>query len=311
MIFGFLMVAVLGGLLYADARWSGLAATSAPAWLRSATGMVALDGILVFAVLALLIVMGTFELGRLVTAAGHSPLSCWPVVVNLALIAIPFVAGNGAPSNRDALALADMRWTVMVFAAAMLGTGFLVMRRRKTDGAAGAMASTMLIVLYLGLLGQFIVRMRMFGPSGATWLLLYFLATVKICDIGAYFTGRSFGRHKMIEWLSPKKTWEGLAGGVAASIAVAVLTPMVVERFAAEGSVLRGLFPTLTTAVVFGVLMALIGQGGDLVESLFKRDAKAKDSANAIPAFGGVLDVLDSPLWAAPVAWWLLIHWRF
>lgn len=302
------MVVVLGGLLYADARWSGLAATSAPDWLCNATGMVALDGVLVYVVLGLLIVMGTRELGRLMTAAGHAPLSCWPLAVNIALVTIPFVTGNGAPSDRNALVLADMRWTVVIFAAAMLGTGFLVMRRRKTDGAAGAMASTMLIVLYLGLLGQFIARMRMFGPTGSTWLLLYFLATVKICDIGAFFTGRSFGRHKMIEWLSPKKTWEGLAGGVAASIAVAVLTPMLVERFSAEGSALRGLFPTLTTAAIFGVLMALVGQGGDLVESLFKRDAKAKDSANAIPAFGGVLDVLDSPLWAAPVAWWLLIH---
>lgn len=302
------MVVVLGGLLYADARWSGLAATAAPGWLRDAAGMVALDGVLVFVVLGMLVVLGSRELGRLVEGAGHAPLRRWPTLINFTLVAVPFIAGNGPPANRAMLALADMRWTVIVFAAAMLGTGFLVMGRRKTDGAAGAMASTMLIVLYLGLLAQFVVRIRMFGPTGSTWLLLYFLATVKICDIGAYFTGRSFGRHKMIEWLSPKKTWEGLAGGVAASIAVAVLTPILVARFAGEASVLRGLFPTVGKAVFFGILMAIVGQGGDLVESLFKRDAKAKDSANAIPAFGGVLDVLDSPLWAAPVAWWLLLH---
>ena len=137
---------------------------------------------------------------------------------------------------------------------------------------------------------------------------MYVVATVKVCDIGAFFTGMAIGRNKMIEWLSPKKTLEGLAGGVAASIAVAVLTPIIIDRLAPASSALRGLFPSLGVATIFGLLMAIVGQGGDLVESLFKRDAKAKDSANAIPAFGGVLDVLDSPLWAAPVAWWLLIH---
>lgn len=302
------MIAVLTGLLCADWHWSGAAAPLAPGGLRDALGVVTLSGIPIVAVLGLLVVLGTIELGRLLVAAGHAPLPIWVAIVNVALICIPFIAGNGPPANRDLLVMSDMRTTVVCLGAAVLGTGFLVMRRRRTEGAAGAMASTMLMVLYLGLLGQFIVRLRMFGPAGATWLLLYFLATVKVCDIGAYFTGMAIGRHKLIEWLSPKKTWEGLAGGVAASIAVAVLTPWLVERFAAESSVLRGLFPSLGKAVVFGILMAIVGQGGDLVESLFKRDAKMKDSAKAIPAFGGVLDIVDSPLWAAPVAWWLLIH---
>ncbi|HPF38179.1 MAG TPA: phosphatidate cytidylyltransferase [Phycisphaerae bacterium] len=302
------MIVTLSGLLYADARWSGPVATHAPVWLHNVSGMIAFDGFLVFLTLAILVLLGTRELGRLLAGAGHSPLSCWPMAVNLALIAIPFVAGNGPPANRDLLRLADMQWTVGVLALGVIGTGFLVMRRRRTEGASGAMGATLLSILYLGLLGQFLVRIRMFGPVGSTWLLLYVVATVKVCDIGAFFTGMAIGRHKMIEWLSPKKTLEGLAGGVAASIAVAVLTPIIVDRLAPASSALRGLFPSLAVATIFGLLMAIVGQGGDLVESLFKRDAKAKDSANAIPAFGGVLDVLDSPLWAAPVAWWLLIH---
>ncbi len=301
------MSLALAGSLYADAHWSGVSAPVAPNWLRDVFGIVALAGMPVVLVVSALVVLGTVELNRLVRSAGMSPLLLWPALVNLVLVAIPFVAGNGPEASRESLVLADMRATIVCLAAGILGVGFFVMRRRKTDGASAAIASSLLLILYLGLLGQFLVRIRMFGPPGATWLLLYFLATVKFCDIGAYFTGMALGRHKMIEWLSPKKTLEGLAGGVAASVIVAVGTPWLVERYAAEASILRGLFPVPMKAIAFGLLMALVGQFGDLVESLFKRDAKAKDSANAIPAFGGVLDILDSPLWAAPVAWWLLI----
>lgn len=302
------MILVLSGLLVADWHWSGTSSPAAPTWLQDAIGIVSLKGIPVVAVMAVLVVLGTFEFGRLLGATGHAPLSIWVGIVNVALVFIPFVAGNGSDGNRDALVMRDMRTTIVCLGAAMVGTGFLVMRRRRTDGAAGAIGSTMLMILYLGLLSQFIVRIRMFAPPGATWLLLYFLAAVKACDIGAYFTGRVIGRHKMIEWLSPKKTWEGLAGGVASSILVAVLASWFATRYAPASSALHGLFPAPVEAAVFGIMMAIVGQGGDLVESLFKRDAHAKDSANAIPAFGGVLDVLDSPLWAAPVAWWLLIH---
>ena len=79
---------------------------------------------------------------------------------------------------------------------------------------------------------------------------------------------------------------------------------MLVEQWSPAS---RDLFPPPLRAVLFGVLMAVVGQLGDLVESLFKRDAGAKDSARAIPAFGGVLDILDSVLLAAPVAWWILL----
>jgi phosphatidate cytidylyltransferase len=138
-------------------------------------------------------------------------------------------------------------------------------------------------------------------------VLLYVIAVVKCSDIGAYFTGYAFGRHRLIEWLSPRKTVEGFAGGIIFSIAVSVaLTQWVGVPAGPEGQLLairpRG-------AALFGLLMAVLGQAGDLLESLFKRDARAKDSAAVLPAFGGILDLLDSLLTTAPVAYYILIEW--
>lgn len=304
--FGAILIAVLASLLYAD-HWlsqsppEGFAST----W-RNVSGIARCEGVVVTAIVAALVVLGTLELRRLLAAAGHNPLRCWPVLVNVVLVAMPFIAGNDLKHDvipRDAL---DGFGTVTVLAIGLVGSAFWVARRKQTAGAIAAVATTVLMILYLGLLPQYLVRLRVFGSSAGIWLLLYFLATVKICDIGAYFTGYTIGRHKMIEWLSPKKTWEGLAGGVAASIGVALLVPWAFAHWHVGGEAVAAILPTGTKAVLFGLCMALIGQGGDLFESLIKRDAKMKDSANAIPAFGGVLDVLDSPLLAAPFACWML-----
>jgi len=118
----------------------------------------------------------------------------------------------------------------------------------------------------------------------------------KAGDIGAYTAGRLFGRHKMTPALSPKKTWEGFAGGLVASVLVAFIpayfftTPHVVDN-------------TALFALGFGLTVGLAAVAGDLAESLLKRDAGLKDAGSAVPGFGGVLDVLDSVLVAAPVAY--------
>jgi phosphatidate cytidylyltransferase len=116
---------------------------------------------------------------------------------------------------------------------------------------------------------------------------------VKFTDIGAYFTGKSIGRHKLIAWLSPGKTWEGLIGGLlVAALVGAACAPFLVEVEWWQG-------------LIFGAIFGFVGQCGDLLESLMKRDAEVKDSGNTIPGFGGVLDVIDSPLVTAPVAYLL------
>ena len=114
----------------------------------------------------------------------------------------------------------------------------------------------------------------------------------KCCDIGAYFTGRLFGKHRMAPVLSPKKTWEGFAGGVVASLLMAV--------------VLNRLAPALRDdwlALGFGATVGVLGVLGDLAESLIKRDCQQKDASQVMPGFGGVLDVVDSIVFTAPVAY--------
>jgi phosphatidate cytidylyltransferase len=143
-------------------------------------------------------------------------------------------------------------------------------------------------IIYLGLLGAFALAVRIdFGP----WALLMFIFVIKSADIGAYSIGSLFGRHKFSPVISPGKSWEGMAGAVAAAIIVAIL-------FAAGCDIM-----VWWLAVIFGFCFAFIGQMGDLAESMLKRDAKQKDSASTVPGFGGILDILDSLLPAAPLAY--------
>ena len=143
-------------------------------------------------------------------------------------------------------------------------------------------------ILYLGLLSSFCVALRIeFGP----WTLLMFVFVVKSADIGAYTIGSLLGKHKFSPKISPAKSWEGMAGAVTVAMIVAI------------GFALRCDIMTWWAAAIFGLAFAFIGQMGDLVESMMKRDAEQKDSANKVPGFGGILDIIDSPLVAAPFAY--------
>ena len=133
------------------------------------------------------------------------------------------------------------------------------------------------------------------GASGESnhsrMLLLAFFVIIWASDTGAYIVGRFLGRHKMFERISPKKTWEGFFGGLA----FAILSGLIFHYYECVPTLRVGLWITLSVCVfVFGVL-------GDLVESMFKRSLKVKDSGNIIPGHGGMLDRFDSALLAAPV----------
>ncbi|OWK34555.1 phosphatidate cytidylyltransferase [Fimbriiglobus ruber] len=189
-------------------------------------------------------------------------------------------------------------WEPVVYAyAATVLVAFLVEMAtfREPGGCVGRVANTALTVAYLGLLPSFFVKLRWLPEwSGLALTLTVFVP--KCGDIGAYFTGRMIGKHPFSPLLSPKKTWEGFAGGMLTAVATAV-------GLSFAGSVFRYGIPE---AVGFGLAVGLAGIYGDLAESLVKRDCGAKDAARSIPGFGGLLDVLDSVLFAGPVAYWWL-----
>jgi phosphatidate cytidylyltransferase len=166
-------------------------------------------------------------------------------------------------------------------------------RGQRTQGVFNDAATTTAITLYVGGCLGFLLLLR--HDVSAWWIAAVVLIT-KSCDIGAYFTGCSIGRHKLIPWVSPGKTVEGLIGGLAMAAGIAVLASFVLANYGyAEISWPR--------AIVLGVLLGLAGQAGDLSMSLLKRDAEVKDCSDTIPGMGGIMDVLDSLLLAAPVAW--------
>jgi len=158
-------------------------------------------------------------------------------------------------------------------------------------GISGVLANcgaTLFAIYYLGILSCFVLAIRIeFG----LWELLMFVCVIKSSDIGAWAIGRKFGVHKFSPRISPGKTWEGMGGAVGASVLVAVL-------FAVSCDIM-----VWSAALVFGVFLAFVGQLGDLAESMIKRDAGQKDSADKVPGFGGILDIIDSPLMAAPFAY--------
>jgi phosphatidate cytidylyltransferase len=157
------------------------------------------------------------------------------------------------------------------------------------------MAGTIMGVLYAPFLLSFFPRlMFQWGAASGGWLILYLVFVVKMSDVGAYFVGCTLGRHKLCPRISPKKTWEGFFGGLVFALATSVIWWKL-----AHGH-LGALAITLPHALVLGLLLALMGVLGDLAESILKRAANVKDSASYIQGMGGILDVLDSLLLAAP-----------
>ncbi|SDU24146.1 phosphatidate cytidylyltransferase [Verrucomicrobium sp. GAS474] len=156
-------------------------------------------------------------------------------------------------------------------------------------------ALTLLGFFYIPFLFTFFARLA-FWP-GATYqtafILFYLLAVTKFCDAGAFVAGSLAGKHKMIPRISPGKTWEGFAGGVALSVVISVL----LIHYFPKGLPDFGLWD----GVCLGTLLALASVVGDLAESVVKRDAQIKDSGRFIPGIGGALDLIDSILFTAPV----------
>lgn len=288
--YGSIMIAVLCGLFWLDwwlehgAQWPALRV--APQGEAGAAQTRPVVGLPIAIVLVLLMVFCLFEMFVLCGMQGVLILPFSGLTGAAMLGTMPFwwQLLSPIPPAGDYVLLILAVIVLVVFADQM-------MRSRALD-AVRTVACTLLTILYLGVGTAMMLNIRV--RSGVPALVL-FLAAVKFTDMGAYFIGSLIGRHKLIPWLSPGKSWEGLVGGLLTGAGTSILVAAVLPV---------GL--TWPQAAVFGAVVGLFGQFADLCESLLKRSANLKDSGTIIPAFGGILDVLDSPLLAAPVGYMML-----
>jgi phosphatidate cytidylyltransferase len=163
-----------------------------------------------------------------------------------------------------------------------------------------AIATTLLGLMYVPWLLNFIQKINFFPDVEGKYFLLYFILVTKFSDMGAYAVGSLIGRHKMIPRISPGKTWEGFAGAIVVSTAASLV---FVHFF---GGRMAGM--NFLHATILGIILSVTAVIGDLIESLFKREAGAKDSGSLFPGIGGILDLLDSLLFNAPIMYLYLRH---
>lgn len=160
------------------------------------------------------------------------------------------------------------------------------------------LGATILGILYIGLFSSALIAIREFYPNvndlyqRGGYVVISMLATIWVCDSAAFFGGTAFGKHKLFHRVSPNKSWEGALFGFIFAILTMLLSKLVVLDFLSWSNV-----------IVLGIIIGIIGQLGDLVESSIKRDAGAKDSSSIIPGHGGIFDRFDSLLFSAPAVW--------
>lgn len=259
-------------------------------WLEGQTGI---KGIGLLTILLAVMPLANIELARLFAAERAEPFKIISSLGGGLIVLHGFFTQFGwfQPISASTFAF--------LIAGVTLAAAIRKVAAKQTDEAILAMAGTLLATMYLGGLAWFLIAMRVkVGATeppfkGTTFHIVMVLLCVKFTDIGAFTFGKLFGKHKLIPFLSPGKTWEGLAGGLL----TAGLVGMACAPFLDLHVWWKG--------AIFGVVIGAVGQAGDLLESLMKRDADVKDSSQMLPGFGGVLDVIDSPLVAAPVAYLL------
>lgn len=199
-----------------------------------------------------------------------------------------------------AFILQDLSVELGMFTALLvIPASYVFSRKRPLEDSLPSSAIAVLATTYVGMLGGSLIRLRNDFPVG--WKLVFFLLLVVwLGDTGAYYVGKSLGKHKLSPRISPKKTVEGLAGGITTSIIAALAAHFT---FFKE-------FPLLH-AIIAGVILSFSGVIGDLAESMWKRSADVKDSGTLIPGHGGFLDRFDSIFFTAPILycyWTLIVH---
>jgi phosphatidate cytidylyltransferase len=270
----------------------------------------------VLAVVAAIVALLTIhEFLKLTESYGVQPLR-WPTYIFTGLFFL--LLAIGAQGETPLLSTGKFLVT-MGFAAALAPFLFLTIAMRRADLRTGypAAAAAAFGFAYVALPMAMLVQLRQ--QWAGAFYLLYLLLVVWAGDIFAYFVGKSIGRHLMAPRISPKKTWEGAAASVAASVAVGWALFAHAEQISSAllrvGLITRrdGLFgleqPAIGPIIVLTIALNIAAQLGDLVESLIKRGAGVKDSGAILPGHGGMLDRIDALLFATPVLW-VYVAWR-
>jgi phosphatidate cytidylyltransferase len=267
--------------------------------LRGSTAMLSL-GVAVVTLLAL------FEYFALGDAIGHRAYRFWTATCALALIYVQWraatapwyeLSGGLTLQRKTGLFAGGIPPLEIVFFLFVLGIAILTLwtRRPLVEGlpAAGISSSGLLLVAFPL---TYAVRLHGLGTEGPV-LLLFALVITWVGDSAAYFVGRAVGKHALAPHLSPKKTWEGTAASLVASLLVAAVFG-------------RWLSAPLPHLLAMGIAGNVAGQIGDLLESAYKRSAGVKDSGGLLPGHGGILDRIDALILAIPVVWyyWTLIY---
>ena len=279
--------------------------------------MFTLPSLVGVAILFLMAVAGLLEFYSILRAANIPAFRILGTAAGVILLAATYLSLNIQFFARERPTEIWKELPLLVLTLIIFAIFLRQFPQKKNPQPLPTIACTMLGLVYVPFLIMFffflafrwtpVAPMSTMSPT-AVWLLLYLVVVVKSSDVGAYFVGSLIGRHKLFPRISPGKTWEGLAGGLATGILSSVLFSRLAHATGTDpGTVTFGKLVLETSDIwILGAFLAVIGVLGDLVESLLKRSAGMKDSGRLFPGMGGILDVLDSLLFAAPALYFYL-----
>jgi phosphatidate cytidylyltransferase len=253
--------------------------------------------------------LGLDEFYHLVEKAGYAAFRGWGIAGGLILMGATFVYVEGSfiPNVRPAKANDFETGILILF---VLGLCFRQFMAKHGGSGLLRISTTLFGLMYVVWLLNFIQKLHFFpnvyhpdgtlGRIDGNYYVLFFILVTKFSDLGAYCVGSLIGKHKMIPRISPNKTWEGFAGAILVSTLVSITFAHFLKHR------LYGM--NLTHAIILGVLLSVTAVVGDLIESIFKREAQVKDSGRLFPGIGGILDLMDSLLFNAPLMYLYLRH---
>lgn len=247
-------------------------------------------------------VLAAFEFYRLSSSTRVTPVTYLGLVFTLIFI----ISYNPDLLSHIETSIDITLISPLILITAMALTFTWILIRRKKEGAIASWAWTIGGVLYVGWLLGHIVSLRGL-VDGRSWVF-FILVTIVASDTLSFFIGRAIGSHKLAPQVSPNKTWEGAIAGVIGAVVFSLLfTPP--ELFSLTNPLrIHGL--SYGEAILAGALSSIFGQIGDLAESLLKRNAKVKDSGKLLPGHGGILDRLDSIIFAGVVVYYFAVLYK-